>query len=568
MKQNQSLVTIWVTILALVVGCSSWVLFAENAWSRASSVPAPEITSQIPVNPKRSSSFFTDNQKSVPAPEITSQIPVNPKRSSSLPPYNPEIAFGEFAWQAFVALNWPADCEGKPLGNNIGEASDAPRVWEFYNDPEQIFLPEGKDPSPVIPTVPPQCEEKAGFQNIQNASPKIRLGEAAGEIDRFNDRVGTEVFESLQLFLQDVERDVERFKQQQEPKIAEEIDRAISIKLPDREVLVDQSKNYILSEIRLNPIEVGQIVDNEWYSAANLQGFNNNVDAPADPAANPFALVCSQMDPDGTYEDRFPCLDNNDVGAIELKAAWMVLPDPIPGTIESKYYTTFRTFLVKEDMTADGAKEKEVTVPVALIGFHIVQKTSQQGWSWATFEHLDNAPDEGQTSDKPYYNLFNPGCKENCEENHPYAEKPYLWRDEYPHAVTKKDGKLKEQIPSQITRVIPITNVAKSLNDEWQEALGEIKSDSIWQKYELIGVQWLNSPNFPYEQPTILPSADLANVALEPYVQTDPPIGTSCINCHVKADLPSWGNVPFKPNLPKIHADFSFLLNYAQSPDN
>lgn len=549
MKLTQNSAKLFCTILAFVVGFSSWVLFAENAWAQRISAPTSDTNSQIETIP-------------VPPPNITSQIPFNPNRNSASWPYSPEIAFSEFAWQAFVALNWPAGCDGKPLEEKkIGEDPKAPRVWEFYNTPEQIFLPEGKNPSPVRHSVPPQCETKETLQNMQNYSANIRLGEAAGEIARFKQKVGLDL-EKQEFSLEALNN----FKQGQGEEIQEEIDRAISIRLPDRKVLVDQSKNYILSEIRMNPVEVGQIVNENWYSADNLQGFNNTVYRSG---ANPFALACSQKHPYGTYEREFPCLNNNDVGALELKAAWMVLPDLTPDEIESQYptyYTTKRTFLFKEDTRADG-QEKLVTVPVALIGFHVVQKTSRQAWSWATFEHLDNAPERGHNCEKTSYNLFNPNCDKNCEPNHPYAKTPYLWRDEYPHAVTrnKNNGEIKEQIPSQIIRMIPITKVAKSLNEEWQKKLKEIKSDFIWQNYELIGVQWLKSPSDPYPDggfPNAEPlsSPGLANVALEPYTQTKPPVGSSCINCHLYAHLPG--------NKRKIHADFSFLLKYAQCPSD
>ncbi|MEA5472121.1 hypothetical protein [Spirulina sp. 06S082] len=501
MKLTQRLVALLSVILVCIVGGGLFVLTAENARAQTSPVPQPELTAQIPINPSLS------------------------VRST----YNPETAFGDFAWKEFVALNWPADCNGLPLQNkSIGEAPDAPRVWEFYNVPDDIFLPDGQNPSPVLPIVPPACQtENTTVQRLG-----LRLTEAAGEVAR--------------------EEKTARLAR----AAGTEVELRTDILLPDRKALIDQAGNYVVNEIRINPMEVNQIVDNQWYSADNLAEFNDT--------DNPFALVCSNKTPDGIYEGQFPCLENEDVGAIELKTAWMVLPNPVPDEIKSTYYTTTRTFLVEAASSANG-EEQEVTVPVALIGFHIVQKTSQQAWSWATFEHLDNAPDAGNLPTSGTYNLYNPNCEKKCKENRPYAKEPYLWRAEFPHAVTlNKKGKIKQQKPSQITRLVPITGTAKSLNSEWKKALKQVDKSSIWQNYQLIGTQWLGSPAIPYDlqfrdvQPnrSNKPS-QLANVALEPYVQKTE-TGSSCIACHTFARLP-------KPNV-VTHADFSFLINAAEHP--
>ncbi|MCP2727724.1 hypothetical protein [Limnofasciculus baicalensis] len=500
-KLTQRLIAILSVILACVVGGGLLVLPAPEARAQFDNgAKQPEIKTETFLNPT---------------------IPANPSRGVT----PPEKAFGQFAWQTFVALNWPANCDGSPLKILIGQDPTAPRVWEFYNSPDQIFLPNGQDPSPVIPVVPPACKTP----DTQTQRLDLQLSEVEGEIENTKESV---------------------FK--------------TNILLPGGKPLIDQTGNYVLNEIRMNPMEVKQIVDWKWYSADNLQNFNNNVNFPNDAKANPFALVCSDKSQGGIYEKTFPCRDNQDVGAIEIKSAWRVLPNPIPPEIESKYYTTNRTFLVEPAQKSADGKEKEVTVPVALIGFHIIQKTSKQGWTWATFEHLDNAPDTGTKPDpKTDYILYNPNCKGQCEENKSYAKSPYLWRDEFPHAATKDGEGFKAQTPSQITRLIPITGTAESLNSEWQGELRKINPDSIWQNYQLIGTQWLGVPYNPYNnslrdvQPN--PPRELANVTLEPYFQTEP-IGSSCIACHTQAYLP-------KPN-ENTYADFSFLLNNAQSLSN
>lgn len=192
-------------------------------------------------------------------------------------------------------------------------------------------------------------------------------------------------------------------------------------------------------------------------------------------------------------------------------------------------------------------------VEVGLIGFHIAHKTSEQGWLWSTFEQVDNVPDG--TSTPTNYTLFNPNCKENCEENQPYVELPYLWREDAPHAVTKVGDTIRNQIPSQIVR-LPEMNGSlnkgtldqlKKQTEDWQQALKDVSNSSVWQYYKLIGTEWLESPKVPYntDDREITPAKPpLANVALEPYFQ-----GVSCIACHTSASLPN-----------QAYADFSFLM--------
>jgi hypothetical protein len=54
-----------------------------------------------------------------------------------------QTGLDNFAWRAFVALNWPAGAGGGPdLKAVIGQRPGAPRVWESYTDPDDIFYGE------------------------------------------------------------------------------------------------------------------------------------------------------------------------------------------------------------------------------------------------------------------------------------------------------------------------------------------------------------------------------------------------------------------------------------------
>lgn len=520
MKFAQRFATVLSVILALAfLVCGSLLLLTpENALALVDSEPN--------VSEPRTNGLY--------------KIPENPPSAA-----NPLRTFGNFAWETFVALNWPADCSGSPLKEEeIGKDSNAPRVWEFYNYPEDIFKPNGEQPTPE-PVTPPQCQNG----NVGRIARNLRLTEIAS-----NPKFA-------------------KFGPALIPPHEQTMDAKLNPELPFGYVLVDRAGNYVLNEPRMNPVEVDEIVENKWYSATQLAALNFNNDVSSS-YANPFKLTCSSK---GDYyyptsnHPVAPCKKNKTEGAIEIKAAWMVLPkdsespdgqlrDRLPDP--NKYYTTERTFLVETPKS----EKKQVTIPVALIGFHIVHKTSLQGWIWSTFEHIDNVLDpDPQGSDKlecykppelSYYNLYDPNSESPV--NTPLASTPYLWRDEFPHAVTEKDGKIVEQERSNITRQVCIPSVAAELNEDWQQKL----KGSVWKNYQLIGVQWLKQPYDPYGDGRDMFPKRLINAALEPYPQEVPEdflkqfpdAGFSCVACHTAATLPDR----------RIKADFSFLMHHAK----
>lgn len=472
---------------------------------------------------------FTPTTKEVQArsliqlkPEITAKIPHNFDLARH-PSIINAVVVNDFAWRVFVALNWPADSQqGTPLSDKkIGQEPDAPRVWEFYCNRDQVLRPVGE--APIVPTKSFTCPD--------NHKLTVRLTEAGKvtEKDKFNAAV-TAVSSSPP-------------DEKGELTIPhEEIDAGNQIPL------VDQQGNYVINEIRISPDEFAQIFNNKWYDADNLEQFNDS--------DKKFEFVCSEYQSGFTG---FPCSNYGQNGAIEIKAAWRVFDEPKSEEERSRYekekaryYTTKRQLSIPAEISVTGQPLSQ-EVEVGLIGFHIAHKTSEQGWIWSTFEQVDNVPADTSTQER--YTLFNPNCKENCEENHPYVELPYLWREDAPHAVTKVGNKIENQLPSQIVRLTE-TNPSfnketldqiKKQTDNWQQALKSVSDSSVWQYYKLIGTEWLESPDVPYnsDDREITPAKPaLANVALEPYFQ-----GVSCIACHTSASLPN-----------QAYADFSFLM--------
>ncbi len=106
---------------------------------------------------------FTGNQENKPAQLCRTRHPLsfnpqpgNPNKLSSYVPHNVDFVqlqngystltaecqttFDYYSWQLFVALNWPAYSNGKPMPS-FTSSNSAPRVWEFYTDPKDVFNP-------------------------------------------------------------------------------------------------------------------------------------------------------------------------------------------------------------------------------------------------------------------------------------------------------------------------------------------------------------------------------------------------------------------------------------------
>jgi hypothetical protein len=83
--------------------------------------------------------------------------------------------FDILAWQAFIALNWPADRSGKPIrGKTIADAA-GDRVWSFWRPASSVFLPDGAPPKPWAANAaamagPPLFRSKAAWRQHATAA--------------------------------------------------------------------------------------------------------------------------------------------------------------------------------------------------------------------------------------------------------------------------------------------------------------------------------------------------------------------------------------------------------------
>jgi hypothetical protein len=370
--------------------------------------------------------------------------------------------FNQFSWADFIALNWPA-LDGKrgipDTDKNFGDAADRV-VWESYKSLDELFV---EDPLTYPPTVWDRYEPNLSLWTRDRAN-KPRHYALKDELkNRSPERV----------------------------KLLYHAARLGEVNLPSLEAfprgpLITQRRTYVRFETRVNrkAYEFMTQKDHKYYLRCNL------------PAEMEF--------PDGS---------------INVKAAWMELPDD--AAVRQRIYCT--TAAVVVDWTADGKPIVEERI-VGLVGLHIVHKTaSRKDWIWSTFEHVDNLlAEHGPGTPPASFSTKDPPAT-GGQANKPEPD-PLKPRTPYP--------KPPDRTPVEVARIPDtIHAITKDVNQSYQNH-SQIKGTK-WRYYKLVGTQW---PKFgkptkpPQGNPTNILPPDLANVTMETYFQR-----ISCLNCHAAA---------------------------------
>ena len=309
----------------------------------------------------------------------------------------------------------------------------------------------------------------------------------------------------------------------------------------DNNWLTDQDGQVVRYEIRMNADEFHYIIKNDLWHQEGIYKFVKD---------GPGISLPSQKSEFGN------------VGAIETKAAWRIIPEARRAYFEQNYKVAHAKVYDPDTKTW---KDRDV----ALVGLHIIKKTpNSPQWVWATFEHKDNAPVE----DDPHkaaktWNFYNPSAPADYKPN---------W-DRPPSALTPRST------PVQVVRVKqPNADDADAItiNDAMHRLIAARFPRSVWLNYDLVSVQWPVEPMNPKPDPKVqkaLPSGQprprvLANTTMESYQQTkfsDGAAGmgpgatndqgpetpqsvatadlgkSSCISCHrISAVTPKFANHP------------------------
>ncbi len=261
------------------------------------------------------------------------------------------------------------------------------------------------------------------------------------------------------------------------------------------------------------------------------------------------------------------------VGSLTLKAAWKVVA---PGQDVSSFYT--REAEIELLTTRNGKivpSGQTEPVKVALVGFHIGGTVAHHPeMIWATFEHLQNAPD----LPKPMNEMAPNDVVSNTDWTFYKAATPF--KDCNINAAGAGALKLDEaaQTLSPITevcRLIPFgggsaNNVAniKSLNDSVHSQLKD-----VWKNYFEVGAIWFVvndglKPNCTFqpgslecrgdpEKPALIGSTQLSNTTVETFTQSQS-TQNNCFACHNTVQVTSRNTIA--PSLPGLNVNISHVL--------
>lgn len=402
------------------------------------------------------------------------------------------------AWQSFISLNWAADPNnpGQPDPNapasSFGTPGDtAPKVWETYLEASAVFT---------------ATEDKLLWSAKRPAVKMLTRLSKQGPTD---------------LSLSGIKQ------------------------AGDGKWLTSQAGQLTYYEVRMNQDEY-QFITTNVFSGSDLTTYAGQAACAAGQNGKGGLILPAGGGSTGATLDS-DCLGNPakygaNVGAIEIKAAWV--PLPADHSLDYRYKTAIAQ--------VTGPNGGVVQVTVGLVGLHIIRKV--QGapqFVWATFEQIDNSPDEANggysapslpanPNQKPRsaYTYFNANCTTagdptyRCQHN-ALPGKPC-------DAKGQPAGCYPYSAPMQITRLTPVDPTANSVTGYVWSLL---PANSVYNYYRLINVQWPNSPAIvKTASPVPLPSGDItpssksgivANTTMETYQQAK----NACMDCHQGAPV-------------------------------
>jgi hypothetical protein len=464
-----------------------------------------------------------------------------------------------FAWESFIALNWPylsggtggqpnPDAPVIPIRNGDPNDPSPLVVWESYMVPGDLF-PENPDPNNLpLWQAPDQIDVINGTRDLRPPTYSGQNGQVAQD-------------PSAQPFFF--------------PGINQPYTHA---NVPTGPV-VDQKMNYLRYEVTMNQAYFNYVVHNKYFVADEQKeavenylawAYANPTEAPpTTPPTTPFF----QPVPNGT-ESYIPTESYAQQGLVEVKAAWRVLEtDGKNPDIPERYFR--RTM---EMALPGGGTETKL---VGLVGFHI-HRVTPHGHLPSTFEHVDNVELVRRWRDPlplPKTPSMNPGRQRNGWRTwRRYNYESFIasggsksWPP-YPNgyevqALAGQPGiipmaflynddtapPIGDRVRVNVSRATPIPNAVRWINYQYQAKL----KNSVWRYYQLIGTQNISGTNRYNPDPNLqdkinpkigpgipnnnlgpgIPGAqfsnttDLINTTLESYTQP----GFSCARCHINA---------------------------------
>jgi hypothetical protein len=363
--------------------------------------------------------------------------------------------FDRFAWQDFIALNWPAleDQRGEPdPKKHFGDKKDGdtfgPTVWGTWKSLGELYP---VDPLKDPPTPWNSFDADLGARRTNDLDP-FRPGKTESVVP----------FKDLPS------------KGAGKVKILEDI---LQAGTPSpRYPLVAQNKTFVRYETRVNRIEYNCML--EILSAKQRQ---------------PKVIV----GPDPRLEPKQELLQHS----MTVRAAWRELPND--AEVRSRFYHVPAKVV---DWKEDGTpllQDREM----GLVGLHIVHKTPmRKNWIWMTFEHVDNTKRSPGGISPPSFNPKDEGMKDGTPVTPPCP----------PCTVeTGKPIPTKDCNPVNVARKTPIRETTMQVNKAYWDHC-QIRN-TVWRNYQLVATQWPRKSGEDW--PNVFPEHEVANTTMETYKQ-------------------------------------------------
>ncbi len=444
---------------------------AVYACTRLAETPAPPTP---PIN----NCFCTDTSR---CNTLCSQLPIDVVENfgfgysgSLTPAFQPP--FDIFSWQTFIALNWPADASGNPQNCNFGEHPDAPRVWETYTDPAQLF-DSGNAPL-MLAINQASAKGKKFFYRFSKSAHPLHNGIAPSS--SFDD--------------EDEEA--------------------------DGHALIDRNLNFVLFEIRVNPNEADFIRKNGLTTLPGIQTYYQNNKNSFQLPSSQFPKDVGSMEIKASWRILNPGL-GDDTTRYYTRNAVISVP--------AQNSTTGKAFTVEAKVGLVGMHIIRKTTNFSFMIWSTFEHEDN------TPDDVQAAQTAQDTS--KHWSFYNVKCL-TCPVNTPPALLPsdsnhYKWNPVQPYAARYAAAVPGEQggqkFGSQITRTYPIYYRTQQVNQLWHAKL----KGTVWEHYRLIGSQWTVANDGSGNKPTINVPSRLGNTTLESFIQVD----ASCISCHGFANV-------------------------------
>lgn len=472
----------------------------------------------------------------------------------------------EFAWDSFLALNWPY----------LATQANGEQGFRGQPDPD----------APAVPIF--------GNANVNGTSPTVVWETYMVPGDVFTNPVGWNVewgspdFASLTTGIRELRPP--SYNGQFAPGINQPYTHA---NVPTGPV-VDQNKNYLRYEVTMNQSYFNYIKTFDYYNANTQKTVVGNYvnyawdNGTAPPKGDPQYF---QPVPTGTEGYVMTQPDYAQQGMVEIKAAWKVLvTDGDNPDVVDRYFRRMMK-IPQPGANPDGsANTTYVTRLMGLVGFHI-HRVTQHGHLPSTFEHVDNVElfkVGGDPLPLPRTPSLNPGGNASYPNGYEVGGltgQPGL----IPMAfMINENLPPSDQIPTiNVSRATPIPDSVKAVNARYQD----IMKDTVWRYYQLVGTQnesgvsnnnvyWKEDNPGKAPNPNLGPgipntnlgpgipgpqysnTTNLVNTTLESYTQPE----FSCARCHINAFPQGVGPFPPYENRFKALHVMSFLLLNAQEP--